>query len=208
MSVDVEAGVGTLYRARNERVEFVDVPELGYIVIDGHGAPRSRAFESAFAGVLAVANAAHFLVSERGISTRIMPPEAVFWVDGSTPWALDGDPVDRWHWKVMVMQPDPIDTSIIERSVIHARSRGVHGLDALTYQRWAEGPAAQTLHIGPYDAEGPTVEALRAAIRDAHGQPHRWHHEIYFSNPQRTHPAMLRTLIRQPIMGAERPVSS
>lgn len=65
-----------------------------------------------------------------------------------------------------------------------------------------EGLCAQVLHIGPFDAEGPTIAALHAFIRargfDFDGR-HQKHHEIYLSDPRRSAPERWKTILRQPV---------
>jgi hypothetical protein len=69
----------------------------------------------------------------------------------------------------------------------------------LRLKRFAEGRAAQILHVGPYAAEAPTIEALHAFIA-AQGLVRRGrHHEIYLGDPRRAAPERLRTIIRQPV---------
>ena len=191
---------GALYRGRRGRTDFVTVPELGYLAVGGHGAPGGEAFTSAISTVYSVAYAAHFLVkAQYGEAPRVMPLEALFWVDGERPWALVGTDSASWRWQVLVMQPDPIDELTVEEAVERSRDKGVEGLEQLKLERWEEGSAAQTLHVGPYDAEGPTIEALHTAIQQAGMQPRGRHHEIYLGDPRRSAPEKLRTLLRHPV---------
>jgi hypothetical protein len=57
--------------------------------------------------------------------------------------------------------------------------------------------------VGPYEAEGPTIEGLHAFIARCgyrfDGRVQR-HHEIYLGDPRRTAPAKLRTIVRQPVV--------
>jgi len=66
-------------------------------------------------------------------------------------------------------------------------------------ERFAEGPAAQVMHVGPYSTEGPTIERLHAFIAEQGGERSGKHHEIYLSDPRRSAPEKLKTIIRQPI---------
>jgi hypothetical protein len=67
----------------------------------------------------------------------------------------------------------------------------------------AEGRSVQVLHIGSYDEEGPTLERLHHEFLPAHRLvPRGRHHEIYLSDPRRTDPARLRTILRQPVSSA------
>ena len=69
----------------------------------------------------------------------------------------------------------------------------------LRVERWREGPSAQILHVGPYDAEVPTIERLHSAISTAGLHPRGRHHEIYLGDPRRSAPEKLRTIIRHPV---------
>ncbi len=91
--------------------------------------------------------------------------------------------------------------------------------------RFAEGPCAQVMHVGPYDDEPATIEAMEAFIAasghmddiadpadgdallaalDADGAVPavRLHHEIYLGDPRRTKPENLKTVIRHPVRPA------
>lgn len=56
-------------------------------------------------------------------------------------------------------------------------------LGRLRLERFAEGLAAQVLHVGPYSAEGPTIASLHAFIAEQ----------------GRSAPEKLKTIIRQPM---------
>jgi hypothetical protein len=59
-----------------------------------------------------------------------------------------------------------------------------------------EGRAVQILHVGPYDQEALTLDELHRYM-DQHGlRISGRHHEIYLSDPRRTKPAKLKTVIR------------
>jgi len=64
---------------------------------------------------------------------------------------------------------------------------------------WAPDlPAAQVLHVGPYATEGPTIAAVHEHIHGLGGTLTGKHHEIYLSDPRRSAPERLRTIVRQP----------
>jgi hypothetical protein len=75
-------------------------------------------------------------------------------------------------------------------------------LSKVTFRALAEGRAVQILYLGPYAEEGPTIQRVHAFIR---AQGLRFdgvkqkHHEIYLSDPRRTAPEKLKTIIRQPV---------
>ena len=75
-------------------------------------------------------------------------------------------------------------------------------LERLRLERFTEGRAAQVLHVGPYSAEGPTIQALHDFISENGCQLTGKHHEIYLGNPARSAPERLKTIIRQPVAPA------
>ena len=72
-------------------------------------------------------------------------------------------------------------------------------LDRLRLERFHEGESAQILHTGLYDAERPTISELHTFLEEEGYDARGAHHEIYLSDPNRTAPARLKTIIRQPI---------
>ena len=75
------ASVQTLYTVRAGQVQTVDVPELGFVLVEGTGAPESAAFAEALQALYGVSYAAHFLERQRQVATKVMPLEALWWAD-------------------------------------------------------------------------------------------------------------------------------
>ena len=202
---------GSLLKASQGTVEFVDVPEFGFAVVTGSGAPGDTEFTQALQALYAVSYGAHFLVKkQRGQAPKVMPLEALWWVDEGQQDILaavalgqatmaDTDR-DRWRWQAMIMQPDPIGDDTVAAALAQAQAKKpAPGLERLCYQRWAEGRCAQLLHLGPYAGEGPSIVRLRQAIAAAGYRPRGRHHEIYLGDPRRSAPGKLRTILRQPV---------
>ena len=202
-------GVDALYRARKGRVEFIDVPPMQYLVTTGdgelHGPDFTRAADelsTVGCGVRSV------LKAERDLVTKSMPLEALWWADEPPQQDLvaavalgvtDVAAEPRWHWQVMIMQPEAIGESTVALAVEHARQKDRPTPAEVRIELWTEGPAAQTLHVGPYADEEPTMALLLAAIEAAGLQPRGRRHEIYLSDPRRRAPERLRTILRHPV---------
>lgn len=66
-----------------------------------------------------------------------------------------------------------------------------------------EGLCVQCMHVGSYDSEPATIDAMhrfaeeQGCIIDLTDT--RLHHEIYLSDPRRTAPEKLKTVIRLPV---------
>jgi hypothetical protein len=100
----------------------------------------------------------------------------------------------------MIMQPDQVTEALFDEAVEQVKQKkDLPGLSKLRFERYHEGRAVQILHLGPYSAEGPTIERLHAFARDNGYQLRDKHHEIYLSDPRRTAPEKIKTVIRQPV---------
>lgn len=56
-------------------------------------------------------------------------------------------------------------------------------LSKVRFKEFAEGPAAQIMHFGPYSEEGPTVATLHAFVKDSGHRLRGKRHEISLSDP-------------------------
>jgi hypothetical protein len=128
----------------------------------------------------------HLVVrKERGDAPKVMPLEALWWVDEAkqrdvlaavalrraTMADSDRDRW-RWRWRAMIMQPDPIDPAAVARAVEQVRrQQPPPALDRLRFERWTEGRCAQTLRVGSYADEGPTIVHDRSARTHGAGGP-------------------------------------
>ncbi len=189
-----------LYRARNEPA-IVDVPEMPFLMIDGRGSPTDSAdYMEAIGALYGVAYTLKFMVkrSPGGLDYTVMPLETLWWIEDERPF-YSADPAD-WRWTAMIMQPDRVAEAMVRDGVTAAGDkRELPALPKLRLDRYYEGPSAQVLHIGPYEEERATIERLMAFIAAVGDMPAGKHHEIYLSDPNRTAPERLRTIIRQPI---------
>jgi hypothetical protein len=70
----------------------------------------------------------------------------------------------------------------------------------LHVEELAEGRCLQTLHVGSYDDEGPTLRHLHDKLLPSQClRENGVHHEIYLSDARRVASDRLRTILRQPV---------
>jgi hypothetical protein len=200
---DYRRELGDLYAAGDHPV-MVEVPSISFLMIDGHGDPdASPAFKEAVEALYAVAYALKFRMRSLpdGIDAAIMPLEGLWWIPDARVWDF-GDKSD-WNWTLMLAEPDLVTPALAAETIDAVRTdRGLPALERMRFETLPEGRAAQILHRGPFSAERPTLERLYDFIREQGSVPVGKHHEIYLSDPQRTAPAHLRTIIRQPVAPA------
>jgi hypothetical protein len=109
------------------------------------------------------------------------------------------------RWQAFLMVPSFVSNRLVEA----ARSLAKAKHPELPYERaalttLAEGRSVQVLHVGPYHAEQPAIDRLHAYMTDHGLVASGKHHEIYLSDPGKTRPERLRTVIRIPVKRASR----
>lgn len=193
------------YRARHGRLHLVDVPDLQYLMIDGHGDPNTDpAFTDAAEALYPLAYKLKFAGKRTlGRDYVVMPLEALWWADDMDTFTAARDK-SRWEWTLMIMIPDWIDQDMfadaVEQIAAKNRPRRLHEvrLDSLS-----EGRCVQTLHVGPYDSEAEVLARMHHEFIPDNGlRMVGKHHEIYLNDFRRVAPEKLRTILRQPVVAA------
>lgn len=69
----------------------------------------------------------------------------------------------------------------------------------IKFEEIIEGNRIQTLHIGPYSTEPETIEKIRKLMKENKLTENGFHHEIYLSDPRKTPPQRMKTILRQPV---------
>ena len=188
------------YSASAKQVSVVQVPPMSFLVIDGRGDPNmSNDYAYAVEALFAVSYALKLMVKKGPwkVDYTAMPLETLYWVEDMTQFSLAHK--ENWEWTTMIMQPEQVTPALLDEACIQLEEKkGFLALSVIRLEEYAEGHAAQILHIGPYAEETPAVEKLHTFIQAEGGRLTGKHHEIYLSNPKRSAPDRLRTIIRQP----------
>jgi hypothetical protein len=201
--VDLRRELRELYSAARSPA-LVDVPELPYLMIDGHGDPNTApVYAEAVAALYSVAYGVRFALRDgaAAVDATVMPLEGLWWTADMA--AFTTEDKSAWDWTLMIVLPEQATEDVVAAARRRAADR--KGLDAVCrvrLERWTEGPAAQVLHVGPYSDEAPTVAALHAFIAQQGCALSGKHHEIYLGDPRRAAPEKLRTIVRQPVTPA------
>ena len=201
--IDFKRELPELY-APSRKPALVEVPELSFLMVDGHGDPNtSSEYREAVQALYAVSYAVKFAIKRGpdGFDYAVMPLEGLWWVPDMATFTID-DKSD-WNWRAMIMQPTPVTDEIVAAvSATATKKKTLAAIGLMRLERFAEGLAAQVLHLGPYAAEGPTIDRLHTFIAEQGYERAGKHHEVYLSDPTRTAPEKVRTIIRQPVAAA------
>jgi hypothetical protein len=183
-------------------VRFLELPPRRAVMIDGEGPPGPDAFAPRMPGLYATAYTLRFGLKARGVVTKVGPLEGLWWTaDPSTDLGsiLDPERTD-WRWTLLINLPDEADDDEADQALLKGRSKldAVHAA-SLRVEVFDEGRVAQLLHLGPYEAERPSIERLHAAVAAAGLHLRGRHHEIYLGDPRTSAPERLRTIVRHPV---------
>jgi hypothetical protein len=198
-TLDLKKLFKQLYQPSAKEPSWVEVPQLNYLMVDGHGDPNnSPVFQAACEVLYSLSYTLKFSIKNaEGINYTVAPLEGLWWTDDMT--QFDANRKDLWKWTLMIMQPDCVTAEKVQQATVEVRrKKDLPGLEGARFETFKEGLSAQILYIGPYSAERPTILRLHAFIREAGRELRGRHHEIYLSNPGRTAPEKLKTVIRQP----------
>ena len=181
---------------------LVDVPELNFIMVDGHGDPNTAAdYERALQWLYSVAYGIKFAAKPSGKTFVVQPLEGLWHADDPSSF-LDRRK-SEWCWTMMIMIPDFVGRELFDAAVAKAHNKLGDPPPSLRLESYKEGSSLQALHIGPYDAEGPLLARLHDQIMPAQGLTFAGHHhEIYLGDPRKSAPEKLRTILRQPVKPA------
>jgi hypothetical protein len=192
-----------------EKPMLIDVPQMNFLMADGEGNPNgNQAFEDAVGALYSMSYTLKMLpkkgiVPEGYIDYTVPPLEGLWWLaeDGTFSFTQRSS----WRWTVMIRQPD-----FVTAQLVNGQLPGLHkkkpnpALEKLRLASFTEGLCVQMMHIGPYASEPATVAAMEGfmrvnglATRLGHGGKH---HEVYISDPGRSKPENMKTVLRIPVL--------
>ncbi len=199
--IDLKRELAVFYRPSARNVSSVDVPPMNFLMIDGAGDPNTTpAYQEALEALFSLSYALKFAV-KRGpdqLDYSVMPLEGLWWSEDVS--SFTDEDRSAWLWTMMIMQPPVVTADLVATTLSAvAAKKSLPALSRIRFEEFHEGLAAQTLHVGPFSAEGPTIERVHNFIDESGYSRFGKHHEIYLSNIRRARPERWRTVIRQPM---------
>ena len=191
-----------LYSASLNKVTFLTISPLNYLMINGEGDPNtSQLYKDSLQALYSLAYALKFAIKKDkpSINFKVMPLEGLWWIDDMNLFSVKnkGD----WKWVMMILQPDLINHILVKEICEQVvQKKGLLLAKKVRLEQYIEGDCAQLLHLGSYSAESENIEKLHKTIFKHGYQRKGKHHEIYLNTPLKTTPEKLKTIIRQPIV--------
>ena len=185
------------YRA-GKKPEIVKFGAASYLSTEGKGEPAGESFVSKVESLYQLAYGIKKVCKDRGNDFGVPKLEGLWWVESDKP-ALDV-PRNEWCWKLLVRMPDFVTQEIIssvQPEVVKKKNNKL--ISDIQFEIIAEGKCIQMMHVGPYSTEKETINLLKAFISENGLSVNGLHHEIYLSDPRKTEPSKMKTIIRYPV---------
>ena len=187
---------------------IIEVPPITYVAVRGSGDPNEES--GAYQQAIAVLYAVSYTIKMSKKGTRqidgyvdfVVPPlEGFWWQDGVA--GADYAHKETFNWTALIRLPDFVTREVFDWAVQEATKKKKIDCSTAEYLQVDEGLCVQCLHVGSYDDEPATVEAMDAfACEQGYVidlSQDRRHHEVYLSDARKVAPEKLKTIIRHPI---------
>ena len=185
---------------------LIDVPTMNFIMVDGTGDPNQKEYQQAVGALYSLAFTIKMSKMSgnqpRGYYEYVVPPLEGLW------WVSDGcfslEQRDNWLWTSMIRQPEFVTPGVFAWAMEECRRKKPElDFSSTRLESFTEGLCVQIMHTGPYSDEPRSIALLGKFIEennlsDQTGSE-RKHHEIYLSDPRKTDPEKLRTVLRHPV---------
>lgn len=210
MPFDFKKEYRDLYQPK-AKPSIVEVPPMRFLAVEGSGDPNEEGGAYGHALELLFALAYTLKMSYKtdhaieGFYQYVVPPLEGFWWQPGVK-GVDYANKSGFHWLSVIRVPEFVGEADFSWAVETATAKKEKDFSPVRLVEVGEGLCVQCMHVGPYDDEPATVEAMHEFASSQGFVPdfsdERRHHEIYLSDPRRADPARLRTVVRHPVRPA------
>lgn len=187
---------------------IIEVPPMHFIAVRGKGDPNAEGSEYKESIGLLYGIAFTIKMSKKGdhriegYFDYVVPPlEGFWWQEGVQ--GMDYAHKEDFQFISVIRLPDFVTRKDFDWAIEEAARKKKTDFSRVEFFTYEEGLCVQCMHIGPYDDEPATVQAMHEYMT-AQGYAlditeQRMHHEIYLSDVRRVAPSKLKTVVRHPV---------
>ena len=195
-----------------KKPQIVHIPRMQFVAVRGKGNPNEE--DGEYKSALAVQYAIAYTIKMSkmgdhrisGYFDFVVPPLEGFWWQEKNGEIIPGfDYTDKstFNWISVIRLPDFVtqkDFDWAKESVSTKKGLDCSRAELFTFE---EGDCVQMMYIGSYDDEPATIQLMEEFAANSGYELNfsntRFHHEIYLSDPRKTPPEKLKTVIRHPV---------
>lgn len=207
MAFDFKKEFKEFYQPKT-KPSIITIPKMNYLAVRGTGDPNQE--DSAYkesiellygvAYTLKMSHKTDYKIE--GFFDYVVPPLEGFW------WQEDREGVDYGHKEQfsfisVIRLPDFVSKDNVDWAISQASKKKKRDFSKVEFFTYDEGLCVQCMHVGPYNDEPKTVEAMHQFMEEE-GYVlditlERMHHEIYLGDVRKTAAEKLKTVLRHPI---------
>lgn len=178
-----------IYQPKKGKINFLDIPEMNFLIVDGKGTPKEQMFQDAAQTIYTIAYTIKFMIREEiGIDYHVMPMEVV--------WDLDRKN-KKFKWQMMIMQPEYVTQKHYEKALEEIERKGklIPMKSATKFSKFPRGRYVQKLHVGPYEKMNDTLKEMKDFAEERGYSTENDTHDIYLNDVRKTKKENLKTIM-------------
>ncbi len=194
------------YYQATENPEIVEIEPAQFLSIGGKGDPDGEAFTDNVQALYATAYAIKFVFKKQDKDFVVAKLEGLWWFDETNYAGLSITesslkvPRSEWEYRLLIRLPDYVSVADVQRGIETVLSKKSLTLARkVEFYEMSEGKCVQMMHLGPFSTEPESLERMDVVMRANSFAKNGYHHEIYLSDPRKTIPEKLKTILREPV---------
>lgn len=207
MVFDFKKEYKELYKPK-AKPSIINVEKANFIAVRGVGDPNAENSEYKQSISLLYPIAYAIKMSKKGdykidgYFDFVVPPlEGFWWQEGIK--GVDYANKDSFNFISLIRMPDFVTKEVFEWAIEETTRKKKKDFSKVEFFTYDEGLCVQCIHIGPYNDEPITVEAMHEYMIEQGYElditDERFHHEVYISDVRKISPEKLKTVLRHPI---------
>ena len=207
MVFDFKKEYKELYKPK-AKPSIINVEQANFIAVRGVGDPNAENSEYKQSISLLYPIAYAIKMSKKGdykidgYFDFVVPPlEGFWWQEGIK--GVDYANKDSFNFISLIRMPDFVTKEVFEWAIEETTRKKKEDFSKVEFFTYDEGLCVQCMHIGPYNDEPITVEAMHEYMIEQGYElditDKRFHHEVYISDVRKISPEKLKTVLRHPI---------
>jgi hypothetical protein len=179
-----------IYKVKRDAIEFIEVPDLQFIVTEGEGTRNVYEMHESAAmwSITRVTNRLKDMTKNKlDYKFKLMPLEIIW---------MQQQAENLCSWKAMMQIPDIIREEMFETAIHELEKRNRSIKVPVKLEKIQQGFCAQALHVGPYHEIQAIIDKINTYCNQNGYKTLLPHREIYVNAPFCNTPDKLKTIIR------------